>query len=66
MNMLNLPDQFSDLSQEQKDKLTEIGFCYIKSLLKEMEIEADTAMQELSSAKQTQKMEQWIKQVSQL
>lgn len=66
MNMLNLPNQFSDLFQEQKDKLAEIGFCYIKSLLKEMEIEADTAMQELSSTKQTQNIEQWIKQASKL
>jgi len=64
MNMLNLSDQFSDLSQEQKDKLAEIGFCYIKSLLKE--IETDTAMRDLSLAKQTQNVEQWIKQASKL
>lgn len=56
---MELPEKFEELSQEQKERLAEIGFYHIKTLLKEIEIE--NVMQEMS-AKQTCNIKKWIKQ----
>lgn len=56
---MELPESFDELTQEQKDKLAEIGFYYIKTLLKEIEIE--NVMQEMSM-EQTNNIEKWINQ----
>lgn len=56
---MDLPDKLEDLTQEQKEKLAEIGFYYIKTMLKEIEIES--VMQEMSM-EQTCNIEKWMKQ----
>lgn len=58
---MELPEKLEDLTQEQKEKLAEIGFYYIKTMLKELEIE--NAMQEMSM-EQTCDLEKWMKQTS--
>lgn len=58
---MELPDKIDDLTQEQKEKLAEIGLYYIKTMLKEIEIE--NVMQEMSM-EQTCDIEKWMKQTS--
>lgn len=58
---MELPEKIEDLTQEQKEKLAEIGFYYIKTMLKELEIE--NVMQEMSM-EQTCNLEKWMKQTS--
>lgn len=58
---MELPEKLEDLTQEQKEKLAEIGFYYIKTMLKELEIE--NVMQEMSM-EQTCSLEKWMKQTS--
>lgn len=55
------PEKLEDLTQEQKDKLAEIGFYYIKTMLKELEIE--NIMQEMSM-EQTCNLDKWMRQTS--
>lgn len=56
---MELPEKLEDLTQEQKEKLAEIGFYYIKTMMKELEIES--VMQEMAM-EQTCDLEKWMKQ----
>lgn len=66
---MELPEKLEDLTQEQKEKLAEIGFVYMKSIGKAIDYsrqEITSARQELISARQTADMQGYFKQTKKL
>lgn len=62
---MELPEKLEDLTQEQKERLAEIGFNYVKSIDKAIDYskqEIMSARQELISARQTSDMQGYFKQ----
>lgn len=64
---MELPEKLEDLTQEQKEKLAEIGFIYMKSIDKAIDYSKQEIMsvrQELMSARQTTNIQGYFKQIT--
>lgn len=62
---MELPEKLDDLTEEQKEKLAEIGFNYMKSIDKAIDYSKQEIMsvrQELMSARQTANIQGYFKQ----
>ena len=63
---MELPEKFENLTEEQKEKLAEIGFNYVRSIGKAIDYskqEIMSARQELMSARQTANIQGYFKQI---